>query len=125
MQGTLNPGWRAMDSVNKKGITSYWHTSGGYATINAYDWTNASLQPFKIDGSTLSLNSWGNGNVGIGTITPQTTLDVNGPISSAGGKEVRNIFTWKDPSPTTRSTPLHIKTNWRTNNGAMYRFKIE
>lgn len=28
-------------------------------------------------------------------------------------------------TPPTRSTPLHIKTNWRTNNGAMYRFKIE
>jgi hypothetical protein len=64
------------------------------------------------------------GNVGIGTTTPVVKLDVNGPIASAGGREVRNIFTWTDPLGTIRATPLHIKTSWRTNNSAMYRFTV-
>lgn len=74
------------------------------------------------------------GTVGIGQPGAEVPLDVAGHvngvsvrasagIASAGYKNQQDVFTYSDT--VSDATWLHLKTNWRTNNYAMYRFKLE
>ena len=48
----------------------------GYVQQNAYNRTTSAFVPFRLDGSSIILNSGSGGNVGIGTITPTEKLNV-------------------------------------------------
>src|SRR6516162_1720482 len=66
------------DDTNLQGFTGYWKSS--YATIGSYNWKDSKYEPLRVDGSVLSLNSEGGGNVGIGTTDPKAKLDVRGDL---------------------------------------------
>jgi hypothetical protein len=65
------------DDTNLQGFTGRWDEDDSCTKINSYRWTDPpGLEPLRVDGSVLSLNSEGGGNVGIGTDEPQAKLDI-------------------------------------------------
>jgi hypothetical protein len=69
-----------------KGVEIWYETSGDYGRIATYDRTGAAYKNQYIDGAALYLNSQSSGNVGIGTASPQSALQVSGamPVSPTG-----------------------------------------
>ena len=81
------------DDTNLQGFTGYWN--GSYTTINSYKWSApAGLQPLRVDGSVLSLNSDG-GNVGIGRVPEQSgaKLQVSGGATISGAATINGDLT--------------------------------
>ncbi len=55
-----------------------------YGQINSYNRDASAYTPFRLDGSVITLNSGSNGNVGIGTSTPLSPLEVYSPSGNVG-----------------------------------------
>ena len=68
----------AVAPTSGKGVEVWYDSSGDFGRIATYDRTGAAYKNQYIDGAALYLNSQSSGNVGIGTNSPVTKLDVTG-----------------------------------------------
>jgi len=116
--------FRVVDNdTTQQGVTAYWN-GAGYATINAYKWSDqGGLQPLRVDGSMLLLNTLGGGNVGIKTDNPKTALEVNGDLTAKNIYASEGLMFYWSPdgawkSLDNRSGPILGGTVAGTNNHA-------
>jgi len=68
----------AVAPTSGKGVEVWYDSSGDFGRIATYDRTGAAYKNQYIDGAALYLNSQSSGNVGIGTSSPVSKLDVRG-----------------------------------------------
>jgi hypothetical protein len=93
--GTTSP----QDKLTVKGATNYnlnLGLLGGYSGIYVYNDASSAYNHLRIDASPLLLNSYSGANVGIGTSSPGTKLDVNGVITATGGNSTNwnTAYSW-------------------------------
>jgi hypothetical protein len=72
-------------SAGASGLNVEMGVTGGYAQFNSYNRTSSAYGQFRLDGSTILLNTGSGGSIGINTTNPTYKLDTIGVVRATAG----------------------------------------